>query len=477
MIKPIIYFSLLLSFISCRTYRMLDGKSRPVYFTPDVSVFSDSDFYDPNIAYTDLHNLGGNSLNTMELKKGKTSVAIIHQPTFFLAHDNFLVYPGEHIIIKKGVRYDFTFTKKHGSKRRNRELSFFKTYSDNVRYPVIPGLHNYSLDTILILEKKVKSEIPQFALKSKQLFDSLAKACRVSIKFKKIAGDYLGSAFNGSLYMLYRQYKDTLEAHNLYQDKCKQLIPVFNNITQKSKFEGVQINFNELANVVLPYKIWKITKEVEFQSCFDSVKNNFSALAGDYLLSQLMYRAYTKRIPVSSEYMAQYETICSDKTYKKLIYNLKSQQERNDYKTTVVGNNSLLSVDGKTIASLENILTKHKGKLIIIDFWATWCAPCREEMPNLRKLVREYPEDKVVFLRISIEREIQTWQKYVIANAEVKNNYLLTNLENSSFAKKFGINSIPRYMIVDKEGQIINADAPRPSDQKLKALLNKYLQE
>ena len=456
---------------------MLDGKSRPVYFTPDVSVFNDSDFYDQQIAYSDLQNLQGNTVILVELKKGKTSVAIIHQPTFFLAHDNFLVYPGEHIIIKKGVRYDFTFVKKHGSKRRNRELHFFKIFAEKVQYPIIPSLYNYSLGSILNLERKLKGEIPRLAVQSHKLFDSLSKVSRVSRKFKKIAGDYLEKRFDTYLYMLYRQYKDTLEAHGLYRDKCKQLIPAFNDITEKSKFDGIQINFNELSNVVLPYKIWKITKEVEFRSCFDSVENNFTALAKDYLLSQLMYRVYTKGIPISHEYLAKYETACSDKIYKKIIYNIKSQQERSDNNTTGVGNNSLLSVDGKEISSLESTLNKHKGKLILIDLWATWCSPCREEMPFLRKLIQEYPEDKVVFLSISIEREIQTWQKYVIANTEVKNNYLVVNKDKSTFIKQYNINSIPRYMIIDKEGQIINANAPRPSDPKLTALLNKYLQE
>ncbi|MEJ7680811.1 MAG: TlpA disulfide reductase family protein [Segetibacter sp.] len=277
--------------------------------------------------------------------------------------------------------------------------------------------------------------------------------------------------------MLYRQYKDTLQAHGLYRDKCKQLIPVFNSITEKSKFEGVYISFNELANIVLPYKISKITNETEFRSCFDSVENNFIALARDYLLSQLMYRAYTRRIPISSNYLAKYETACFDKSYKKLVYNIKLQQEENDNKAIGIGNNSLLSVDGKTIASLENIITKHRGKLILIDFWATWCAPCRQEMPSLRKLMQEYKEDKVVFVSLSMDKEVQPWRKYVIANnTEIKNNYIISDIEKSTFVKQFGINSILRYMIIDKEGQIINSEAPRPSDPKLKALIDKGLE-
>ncbi len=83
MIKSIIYAMWFLSFTSCRTYHMLEGKSRPVYFTPDSSVFNDSDFNDVTIAYQDLQDLRGNFINVIELKQGEISVAIIPQPTFF----------------------------------------------------------------------------------------------------------------------------------------------------------------------------------------------------------------------------------------------------------------------------------------------------------------------------------------------------------------------------------------------------------
>jgi len=97
-------------------------------------------------------------------------------------------------------------------------------------------------------------------------------------------------------------------------------------------------------------------------------------------------------------------------------------------------------------------------------------------MPYLQKLMQNYPKDEIIFLSISIERETQTWQKYVIANnTEISNNYLMIDQEKSSFIKQFGINSIPRYMLIDKEGQIINPEAPNPSDPKLKEQIDKNL--
>ena len=469
------YAALIFTFASCRTYKMLDGESRAVYLTPDSTVFNDPDFPRPVVSYADLLNVRSNFGNVVELKKGETNTAVIAKPTFFRAYDEFLVYPGESIIISKGKYNDFTFSI-NGNSRRNSELSFFKVYQQKVQRARLPTFVNYTLDTILDAERKLKIEIAQMEVKSRQLFDSLANAFHVSEKFKKIATDYVENRDLLSLYQLYQIYKDTLKAYDLYQDKCKQVVAQCNAITQRSKFEGLNIEFNEIADQVLPYKVWKISNEAEFRASFDSAKSIFAAVPRDYLLTELMYTAYKKRINVDPGYIVKYEASCSDDSFKKLISDIRSQQEQNDLKAGAVGDNGVVSVDGKTVSSLENILDKHKGKLIVIDFWATWCAPCREEMPHLAKLMQDYKENKVVFLKVSVEKEMQTWRKYLISNnPEISNNYLLVDPEKSSFVKRFEVNTIPRYMLIDKEGQIINAEAPNPSDPKLKALIDKSL--
>ena len=298
----------------------------------------------------------------------------------------------------------------------------------------------------------------------------------MSRKFKKITQNFIENEYAVALFLFYKQYKDTLSAHNLYEEKCKQLIPNFNAIRERSKFNGVNTGFNEFADVILPYKIWKVQNRTEFQSCFDSVKNNFSDLARDFLLSRLMYQAYTKRIEVSSDYREKYRSICSNKSYKKLVSNLVNQQQQFDQKASEISTNALITVNGKKVTSLEDIIAKNKGKLILFDFWTTWCAPCREEIPAWKKLSKEYAGLDITFVSISLDKEMQTWQKFVISdNTETKNHYLLINDKKSSFMKEHGISSIPRYILLDKRGNIADADAPRPSDPKITDLLNKFL--
>lgn len=454
---------------------MLDGKSRPVYLTPDTTVFNDPDFSKQSIYYQDLLNVRGNFPNVIELQKERTSVAIIHQPTLFFIHDYFLAYPREHIIIKKAKYNDFYFLKSNGNKRRNRELSFFPTFHKIESFPIAPSLPYGMIDTILSLERNLKSVIAKSINTSKLLFDSLSKAYKVSKKFKEIAGDYLENRNYISLYSFYNQHKDTLQVHGLFRDKYKDLMSLFNGITKRSKFNGISIIFNEMANEVLPYKFRKIESNIEFSSCFDTVQCYFTGFARDYLLSQLMYVVYKKRILIDADYAHKYMVSCLDKPFKKLISNLNSQQLKNDIKTSYQNTNNLLTVDGK-ILSLEDIIAKQKGKLIVIDFWATWCAPCRAELPYLKKLLQEYSEDEIVFINISLDIETQPWKKDLISRNETTNHYLMVNQDKSSFMKQFGINAIPRYLILNQAGQVVDSEAPNPSDPKLKGLINKYLE-
>lgn len=226
---------------------------------------------------------------------------------------------------------------------------------------------------------------------------------------------------------------------------------------------------------IFPYNM-RIKNETEFRGLFDSVENNFTALSRDYLLSQLMYRAYTYGIEVPPAYLKKYKKYSTDKGYRRTVYNTMAQQRRNNRNKIDSIANRLLAVDGKSIFSLENILAKHTGKFLLIDFWDSWCVPCRKEMPYLKELMQKYPGDKIVFLNVSLDKEIQVWQKAIIAaNAEMSSNYLLINPDSSTFIKQFEIHTIPRYMLFDKGGKIINADAPRPSEPALSILLDNLI--
>ena len=122
---------------------------------------------------------------------------------------------------------------------------------------------------------------------------------------------------------------------------------------------------------------------------------------------------------------------------------------------------------GKT--SLESL----KGKFVYIDVWATWCGPCIGEIPALKEVEKEYHGKNIEFVSISIDdkKDHEKWKK-MVAEKELKGIQLFADNDwKSDFVKKYAIDGIPRFILIDTEGKIVNADAPRPSDAKLKELL------
>ena len=123
---------------------------------------------------------------------------------------------------------------------------------------------------------------------------------------------------------------------------------------------------------------------------------------------------------------------------------------------------------GKT--KLEDL----RGKYVYIDVWATWCGPCRAEIPHLKKMEEKYHGKNIEFVSISVDvdKDHEKWQKFV-TDKELGGIQLFADKNwNSDFIKAFGINSIPRFILIDPTGKVVKSDAPRPSSAALVELLD-----
>ncbi|SMC87389.1 TlpA family protein disulfide reductase [Pedobacter nyackensis] len=117
-------------------------------------------------------------------------------------------------------------------------------------------------------------------------------------------------------------------------------------------------------------------------------------------------------------------------------------------------------------------LSDFKGKVVVMDIWATWCNPCTKEIPYLKKLEEEFHGKDVVFISLGVDelKDKDKWSKYV-------ENQKLTGVQlyAGGFVNKvtdfYKIETIPRFIVIDKNGKLLNPNSPRPSDPKLKALL------
>lgn len=114
--------------------------------------------------------------------------------------------------------------------------------------------------------------------------------------------------------------------------------------------------------------------------------------------------------------------------------------------------------------SFQDILKEFKGKVVYVDFWASWCPPCRGEMPFSKQLHEQFKGNKdVVFLYITFDRTEEAW-KNGIEKMEIQGHHWYpSEVQRVDINNKYAVSGIPRYMLVDKKGVVVNDNASRPS--------------
>ncbi len=126
-------------------------------------------------------------------------------------------------------------------------------------------------------------------------------------------------------------------------------------------------------------------------------------------------------------------------------------------------------VNGNNV-SLDDL----KGKYVYVDVWATWCGPCKREIPFLKELNKEYKDKDIAIVSLSIDKmeNKEKWLK-MVNDENLEGIQIMADKDwNSNFVTAYNIKGIPRFILIDKKGNIVDANAPRPSDPNLKELFN-----
>jgi thiol-disulfide isomerase/thioredoxin len=213
----------------------------------------------------------------------------------------------------------------------------------------------------------------------------------------------------------------------------------------------------------------------DYREVYDNLlKNNF--IKGDdkkYLLTREIDRiakSFTNKDFL--DYFARFEKDVADSVYINHIknkYSLKFNDKKNETNSLV-----LMSFDKKQI-TFDDLKKRHAGKLIYVDFWASWCAPCRKAMPTSIKIKNKNKD--VVFVYLSMDNTVEPWQKAMLDEKlnNYSESYLIVNSETSNFLKKQNVSAIPRYMIFDKMGKLAFANAPNAESKELESTFAKLL--
>ncbi|MDH7448185.1 TlpA family protein disulfide reductase [Aquimarina sp. 2201CG14-23] len=141
------------------------------------------------------------------------------------------------------------------------------------------------------------------------------------------------------------------------------------------------------------------------------------------------------------------------------------------------------------IKAVDNSITEiesFKGKLLVIDFWATWCAPCLQEAPLFKDIAEKYKSANAEFISISIDEDFSDWKNYVLEKSWKGKNYWFGMQENKPLFsllyskhttenKEMILIGIPKYVIISPTGKILSNSDLRPSKPEFEMEIKKYL--
>ncbi len=203
----------------------------------------------------------------------------------------------------------------------------------------------------------------------------------------------------------------------------------------------------------------------------DKIKNIKSDLIKDRIVSVMLFRQLNeKNNDLDSTYKEILQLLNSDILKKKLT------KRYNSLKSTkpdmAAADFNYENYNGGT-TSLKDL----RGKILYIDVWASWCGPCKKELPFLAELIKKYDGTDIEFISISVDSKnnYDKWRK-IVAEENVGGIQLFADSSfNSGFMKFYNVSLIPRYILIDKNGKIISAKAPRPSDKKTPLVLDSLL--
>jgi len=159
------------------------------------------------------------------------------------------------------------------------------------------------------------------------------------------------------------------------------------------------------------------------------------------------------------------------------IFTLGCSQKKPDISKTQFSkealNHTLQNEEGKNV-TVQEILNQHKGKVVVIDFWAGWCRDCLKAFPKVQELEKNNPDVDFVFF--SLDRSKEGFDKSLEKfNMREKENYWFSAGWKNDFNNYIELNWIPRYMVIDQKSEIANYYAISPEDPEIQTTIDRLL--
>lgn len=219
-------------------------------------------------------------------------------------------------------------------------------------------------------------------------------------------------------------------------------------------------NYSSLVSLSVDHKA-KSLRDKDGIAYGDAYFKVISEMNNDFIKEDVLYNnLFEGSILVNCKVVVN--TFLSLSTDEDRIKKVKKLYE--DYAKLLSGKPSPKFVNYENNAGGTSSLDDFKGKFVYIDIWATWCAPCKMQIPFLEEIEEQYHTKNIEFVTISVDKQKnkQEW-KDLIKSKKMKGVQLLADNDfKSEFIKSYNIKSIPRFIFLDPMGNIIRHTAPLP---------------
>ncbi len=384
------------------------------------------------------------------------------------------------------IEFDIYGQMKFAASSKQRELELIKIHDWYYFLDSLGGnLEDFSMTNPIFKDQDAYITNIKFQSKANYLFKVADSALHLmlskgelEIKNKKSFQNFLFAYIISIKLNYYWETKNNSKIDSIYDIRYTELVSFFNTINTHADLAFYYDYLWELFRQMVTYKldVPAIYDSASLKIYLTEARRIFSGVSYNYLVANVIYFAYKNKGINSKEFMHLKSLYVEDKYYKAALRAIiKSYQDAEFFVNTTI-KKSFVSLNGNSATSENDLVEKFKGKLVFVDFWSSWCIPCRKEMPAMRSLKREYLGKEIVFITISIDNSLLAWQKASNnENLESDNSFLLRKQDSVFKFKERIINEIPRYFLLGKDGSIISDNAPSPGEDSLKKMINQYL--
>lgn len=388
----------------------------------------------------------------------------------------FLLYPGETVVIKTDSVTGNAVLEMPGNDTRTNELSFLKHMLEKTGGYRPASLLEYTVvhtsEPALLREF---DKIHQKKLARLSTLDSFAQRKDITDGFRLYATAFIESsgifdslmltAFNRKLLTetgKYGWFMDHCVA-GMQRQEFQPFIPYLAAAAQVI-INHFGLNYAKTRAHVISFQI---VDSLQMEQAYKYIDQTFTGRLQSYLKARTVISARSNNIRVPGRLVDDFYASCVDSNYRNMFA---AKFKEVDLFANATGEDEVIDGYGNKL-NLAEAFQRYKNKVVVVDFWASWCVPCRKEFPYSRKLQEVYKEKNVAFIFISIDKSPVDWRRGA-SDEQIPpgDNYLI--MPTSGFLRTHNIRAIPRYMVIGRNGKLIDTEAPRPSDPQLQKLID-----